>query len=312
MKRKFLAAAACVMAVSMMLPTVCFADGTFKVGFDAEFPPYSYMNEDGDYVGFDVDLAKAVAELEGWEFIPAPLVWDSRDDALASGEIDCIWSAYTINGREDGYAWSVPYMESGTVALVKEDSGIAGLADLEGKVVGVQSASSSLDLISEGGVQADLGAKFSRIWQFANTTNEFMALINNNVDAVIDDLGVAQYYVGTTGGYSILSEHLVDDEQCGIAFALGNEALRDTVNDALAELAANGTVAAIAQKYNIMDLVALENVAPAPTEAAETAEEGTEAPEEGAETSEDAAEAPEEGAETAEDGAETTEETAAE
>lgn len=275
MKRSLLTAAACAAVASMAVTSMCFASETFKVGFDAEFPPYSYMDADGEYTGFDVDLAKAVAELEGWEFVAAPIVWDSRDAVLESGEIDCVWSAYTINGREDGYAWSVPYMNSGTVVLVKENSGISGLSDLAGKVVAVQSGSSSLDLISEGGDQADLGASLSRIWQFANTTNAFMALIDGNVDAVITDEGLSEYYAGASDGYSILSEHLTLDELCGVAFRLEDEELRDTVDEALATLAENGTVAAIAEKYNVMNLVALENVAPpaeTPAEAESEAE----------------------------------------
>ena len=178
-------------------------------------------------------------------------------------------SLYAIGGREDGDAWTDPYMNSGTVVLVKEDSDIQTLADLAGKVVGVQSASSSLDLISEGGAHAELGASFDRIWQFANTTNEFMALINNNVDAIVEDDGVARYYVGTTEGYRILSESLKEDGLCGVAFSTDNAEMRDTVNEALATLAENGTVSAIAEKYSATDIVALENVAPAPA-AAET------------------------------------------
>ncbi len=263
MKRNLLTAIVCAAAAAMTVSTLCFAEGTFKVGFDAEFPPYSYMNEGGEYTGFDVDLAKAVAELEGWEFIPAPLVWDSRDDVMASGEIDCIWSAYSIEGREADYAWTSPYMNSGTVVLTKTDSGIASLADLAGKVVGVQSASSSLDLISEGGAQAELGASLGRIWQFANTTNEFMALINGNVDAIVEDAGVAKYYMGTTEGYTILDEALKTDGLCGVAFSTDNESMRDTVEEALATLTEDGTVAEIAAKYNVADILVSGDAAPA-------------------------------------------------
>ena len=276
MKRNILTAVVCAAAAAMTVSALCFAEGTFKVGFDAEFPPYSYMNEDGEYTGFDVDLAKAVADLEGWEFIPAPLVWDSRDDVMASGEIDCIWSAYAIEGREADYAWTSPYMNSGTVILTKENSGIASLADLAGKVVGVQSASSSLDLISEGGAQAELGATFDRIWQFANTTNEFMALINGNVDAIVEDAGVAKYYVGATGGYAILDEALKADGLCGVAFSTDNEAMRDTVEEALATLTENGTVAEIAEKYSVSDILVSGDAAPVEAGAEAETEAGTE------------------------------------
>lgn len=270
MKRNLMMAAACAALVSLAVSSVSLADGTFKVGFDAEFAPFSFMNEDGEYTGLDVDLAKAVAELEGWEFVPAPLVWDSRDDVLASGEIDCIWSAYGISGREDNYAWTVPYIDSGSVFLVKADSGIETLADLAGKVVGVQSASSNLDVLSEGGAQADLGASFARLWQFANSTNAFMALINGNVDAVVNDAGVTAYFVGDSEDYKILAEPLKSSGLCGVAFSKDNEAMRDTVNEALATLAENGTVAEIAAKYNSQDIIVLGGAAPEAAGEAET------------------------------------------
>ena len=111
---------------------------TFTVGFDAEYPPFGYMADDGSYTGFDLELAQAVCELEGWEFVATPIDWDAKDMELNSGSIDCIWNGFTINGREDDYAWSKPYCDNSQVVVVKEGSGISTLADLAGKTVGVQ------------------------------------------------------------------------------------------------------------------------------------------------------------------------------
>lgn len=286
LKNKIWKAAACAGIATLALSTTCLAaEGRFKVGFDAEFPPFSYMDESGEYTGLDIDLAKAVAELEGWEFIPAPIVWDSRDQVLDSGEIDCIWSAYGISGREDSYAWTVPYINSGNVFLVKDSSGIETLADLSGKVVGVQSGSSSLESLLEGGEQAELGSTFKKIWQFANSTNAFMALINNQVDAVVNDAGVLNYYVGDEEGYKILSEPLSEDGYCGVAFLPENTAMRDTVDEALKTLTDNGTVAEIAAKYHAEDIIVLgSDEAPAePAEEETTEEVAEEATEETAE-----------------------------
>ena len=87
---------------------------TFTVGFDAEFPPY----DAGEYVGFDLDLARAVCEKNGWEFVAQPIDWDAKDMELSSGAIDCIWNGFTMNGREDDYTWGVPYIDNSQVFVV--------------------------------------------------------------------------------------------------------------------------------------------------------------------------------------------------
>lgn len=84
----------------------------FIVGFDAEFPPYGYMDEDGQYVGFDLDLAKEVCDRNGWNYVARPIAWDSKDSELASGSISCIWNGFTMNGRESKYTWSTPYVDN--------------------------------------------------------------------------------------------------------------------------------------------------------------------------------------------------------
>ena len=122
-------------------------DKTLIVGFDAEYPPYGYMDEDGEYTGFDLELAQAVCDLEGWELEQKPISWDSKDQELDAGSIDCIWNGFTMNGREDDYTFSVPYVDNSQVIVVAEDSGIDKLTDLAGKTVGVQAASAALDLL---------------------------------------------------------------------------------------------------------------------------------------------------------------------
>ena len=122
---------------------------TFTVGFDAEFPPYGYMDENGEYVGFDLDLAAEVCERQGWELVKQPINWDTKDMELSSGSIDCIWNGFTMNGREEEYTWSSPYIDNSQVFVVAADSGIATKADLSGKVVGVQADSSALAALED-------------------------------------------------------------------------------------------------------------------------------------------------------------------
>lgn len=117
---------------------------TFTVGFDAEFPPYGYKDESGEYVGFDLSLAEEVCRRNGWELVKQPIDWDSKDMELSSGSIDCIWNGFTMDGRESDYTWTTPYIDNSQVVIVKSDSSINSLSDLAGKVVVVQSDSSAL------------------------------------------------------------------------------------------------------------------------------------------------------------------------
>ena len=244
------------LAVSMIGSTACFAEEqkTFTVGFDAEYPPYGYMDENGEYTGFDLELAQAVCDLEGWELVKTPIDWDSKDMELNSGSIDCIWNGFTMNGREEDYTWSKPYVDNSQVIVVPESSDVTDLSGLAGKIVGVQAASAALELLSEGGDQADLAATFGSLQQFPDYNNAFVELQAGSIDAVAMDIGVAQYQLKQKEGYKILDEKL-NSEKYAIGFKLGNEELRDTVDDAMDQLVADGTFAKLAEKYELTDMV---------------------------------------------------------
>ena len=228
---------------------------TFTVGFDAEFPPYGYMNENGDYTGFDLDLAQEVCDRNGWELVKQPIDWDSKDMELSSGSIDCIWNGFTMNGREDAYTWSVPYVDNSQVFVVKADAGISTQADLAGKIVGVQKDSSALAALE--GDAADLAATFAEMNQYADYNTGFMDLEAGAIDALAVDIGVANYQIASRGdGYVIMDEKLAT-EQYGIGFLLGNEELKDQVEKTLLEMADDGTFTKIAEKYDLTDSVCL-------------------------------------------------------
>lgn len=231
---------------------------TFTVGFDAEYPPYGYMDDNGEYTGFDLELAQAVCDLEGWELVKTPIDWDSKDMELNSGSIDCIWNGFTMNGREDDYTWSDPYCDNSQVIVVAESSGITSLADLAGKTVGVQAASAALDVLSDEEQQKALADTFGTLQQFSDYNSAFTELMAGSLDAVAIDIGVANYQIESRGeGYVILDETL-NSEQYGIGFKLGNEELRDIVNADIKKLTEDGTVAELAEKYGISDLICLE------------------------------------------------------
>mgnify|MGYP004508271871 FL=1 len=228
---------------------------TFTVGFDAEFPPYGELDENGDYSGFDLDLAQEVCDRNGWELVKQPIDWDSKDMELSSGSIDCIWNGFTMNGREDAYTWSVPYVDNSQVFVVKADAGISTQADLAGKIVGVQKDSSALAALE--GDAADLAATFAEMNQYADYNTGFMDLEAGAIDALAVDIGVANYQIASRGdGYVIMDEKLAT-EQYGIGFLLGNEELKDQVEKTLLEMADDGTFTKIAEKYDLTDSVCL-------------------------------------------------------
>ena len=190
---------------------------------------------------------------------------------LNSGAIDCIWNGFTINGREDDYTWSVPYVDNSQVVVVSEASGIEDLAGLSGKIVGVQAASAALELLSEGGDQADLAATFSMLQQYPEYNSAFLELAAGSIDAVAMDIGVAQYQLKEKEGFVIVGESL-NSEKYGVGFKLGNEELRDTVNESLMQLLEDGTFAELAEKYELTDMVCLANEEAETEEATEAAE----------------------------------------
>ena len=227
-------------------------DGQFVVGFDAEFPPYGYMDENGEYTGFDLELAQEVCDRNGWELVKKPINWDSKDMELNSGSIDCIWNGFTMNGREKEYTFSTPYIDNSIVVVVSGDSDIAKLSDLAGKKVSVQADSSGLAALT-GEDAADenkeLAESFQELQQVADYNTAFMNL----------DIGVAKYQIESRGDkFKMLpDEEQVSSEQYAIGFKLGNTELCDKVQKTLDEMAADGKFKEIAEKYELTDMICL-------------------------------------------------------
>ncbi len=226
-------------------------DGRFVVGFDADFPPYGYK-EGTEYRGFDLDLARAVCAAKGWTFVASPINWDAKDMELDSGAIDCIWNGFTLQGRENGYTWTVPYIDNSQVVLVKKDSPIKTLKDLSGKTVGVQTDTPVLKALTKGGDKYDtLGKTFKNLVVVPNYNQAVNELNAGAVDAVAMDLGVAKKKMADLPGKFELLDEIVMTETYGIGFKKGNVALRDLVETELKKLFADGTAAKLAVKYGI-------------------------------------------------------------
>ena len=238
-------------------------DNTFVVGFDASFPPYGYRDDNGEYVGFDLDLAAEVCERNDWELVKQPIDWDARDFELSSGSIDCIWNGFTINGREEGYTWSEPYVDNSQVFAVAAESGIEAKTDLAGKVVAVQKDSSALAALNDEEKAENIALRdsFAELIEYADYNTAFMDLEQGAVDAVAIDIGVAQYQIESReeGAFLMLEgdENMLATEQYGVGFLLGNEALRDKVQKTLDEMAEDGTFMEIAKQWGLEGSVCL-------------------------------------------------------
>lgn len=237
-------------AVMLVLPfTGCSKgnrDKQFIVGFDAEFPPMGFIADDGSYTGFDLDLAAEVADRLGLEFVAQPIAWDAKDQELSSGNIDCIWNGFTISGRENDYTWSEPYMENNQVVVVRADSSIATLDDLAGCIVAVQKESSGLAALEEN---PDLTNTFANLVEEESYLNAMMELESGAVEAVVMDEIVARYEIQTSGKDFVVLSEAIASETYGVGFLLGNEELRDQVQEVLNEMAADGTLAEISNRW---------------------------------------------------------------
>ena len=222
------------------------AGGTLIVGFDQDFPPMGFVGDNGEYTGFDLDLAKEVASRLGLEYKAQPVAWDSKDMELESGNIDCIWNGFTITGREDDYTWTTPYMANKQVFVVANDSDIKSQADLAGKVVEVQADSSAEAALKEN---QDLANTFGQLLTTPDYNTAFMDLEQGAVDAVAMDVIVAGYQIKQRNAdFKILDDSL-SEEEYGIGFKKGNTELRDKVQGALEEMAADGTLAKISDEW---------------------------------------------------------------
>ena len=248
-----------ILAIAMVVCTLVGCgnkgDNTFIVGFDANFPPYGYTDDNGDYVGFDLDLAAEVAKRNNWEIKLQPIDWDSKDMELSSGAIDCIWNGFTQSeDRLDKYTWSDPYVDNSQVFVVAADAGIASQADLAGKVVATQADSSALEALNSE-ESAELLASFGELLVVPDYNTAFMNLEAGAVDAIAMDIGVAQYQISSRDANCVILDDELVSEIYAVGFLLGNTELRDQVQKSLDEMMADGTFMQIAEKWELADCV---------------------------------------------------------
>ena len=223
-------------------------DDKFIIGFNSAFPPFGYKDANGNYTGFDIELAKEVCNRNNWTFVPLPIIeWTTKELELNSNEVDCIWSEFTINGRENDYTWSEPYFNNTPVVIVKSDSKIKSFDDLKDKSVEIEQGTSVIDKIKN---DTTLSKDFTEIVEVDGYDTALMDLESGVCDAVIADYGIANYIIIEKYPDCRILTETISNEQYGIGFKKGNTELRDQVQKTLDEMFEDGTVDKIAQNYS--------------------------------------------------------------
>ena len=217
------------------------------IGLDDQFPPMGFRDDKNELVGFDIDLAKAVCDKLGIEAVPTPIDWSAKEFELNGGKVDVLWNGLTItDARKEAMLLSPAYIANAQVIVVRKDSGIKTLADLSGKTVALQEASSA----DEAYMACSAAGTEKELVKAPENISLFNDLKIGRIDAVVIDKVFGDYYIAENGEglLEILEEQLADEEY-GIAFKKDNQELADLVLGALDELVKDGTAAQISQKW---------------------------------------------------------------
>lgn len=221
--------------------------GVFVIGYDVSFPPLAYTDENDELVGYDIELAAEVAKRLGIELKPLPIDWDDKDNELENGTIDCVWSGYTITEpRKKAHSLTFPYLANEQVLIVRKDGAVKSFDDLQGRVIGLRSASSSSDAINENSAfKNNLGD----IIEYKDNKSCLDDLKVGAIDAMVMDSCFA-YFIATKTGepFDVIKTPLSSEEYC-ICFRKNEPELRDAVERILLLMAADGTISKIATKW---------------------------------------------------------------
>ena len=217
------------------------------VGVD-DYPPFNFPDENGKPTGIDIELAQEAFKRLGYTPRFVRIDWDHKDALLASGEIDCVWSCYSMKGRETRYKWAGPYMVSSQVVAVRNDSNIKHLADLSGKVVAVQSSTrpESIFLNKEGEHIPEIGQLYS-----VESRDLIYAMLGKGyVDALAAHAtAINQYNKDYTMNYRILPEPLMTTGIGAAFYSKDKRGIAEDLDKTLTKMRKDGTMKKILEKY---------------------------------------------------------------
>lgn len=221
--------------------------GTLVLGLDDSFPPMGYRDENNEIVGYDIDLATEVCKRLGVELKLQPIDWTAKENELNTKKIDCIWNGMSIDEeRKQNMTLSIPYLDNSMSFVVKSDSGIKTLADMAGKKLALQSGSTAATALDEA---ADFKATLGEVVGLKDNMTALMDLEMGGVDVVLMDDVVANYYIATNNKPFELLEETLSTEEYAVGFRKGDEALANAVNETLQEMAKDGKLNEITQKW---------------------------------------------------------------
>ena len=223
-------------------------NGTLTIGSDI-YSPYFYLDDNDGFAGIDVEIATEACRRLDMKPEFKQIVWQNKDSFLVDGSVDCLWGSFSMNGREEEYAWAGPYMHSRQVVAVNASSDIYTLGDLSGKCVAVQNASKPEALFLTDSVP---GVSVKKVYSFASMPTVFAALKKGYVDACAGhETTCRDYMKNINGDYRILDDVLLKAD-LGVAFYKENgteNAARLTA--VLEEMKKDGTIRKILEKYDL-------------------------------------------------------------
>lgn len=224
------------------------SNGEIVIGSD-QFEPFSYI-DNGEMKGIDVDIAKEALSRMGYTPVFKQIEWQKKDEYLRKGEIDCIWGCFSMDDREDLYAWVGPYLFSNQSVMVKEDSDIYSLADLKDKIVGVQATSKAEWAFENNEELSDI----RYLYTFSTINEVFISLQRAYVDAVAGHELALRALIRGSDDYRFLDENVLTSK-LGVAFKKDyDQSFLTLLANTLHEMRNDGTIKKIVDSYtsNVM------------------------------------------------------------
>lgn len=219
------------------------------IGSD-NYEPYNYIDESGENVGIDVDIAKEACRRLGITPVFKQITWDRKDSFLDSNEIDCLWGSFTMSGRTDDYRWAGPYMYSRQVIVVRKDREINSFADLKGKRIAVQSTSKPEHIILSG--EDDRIQGVFAVYSMSTMSELYASLRKGYIDAAAGHEVAIKRFVDTNPQQFIILDEILYKSELGVAFKKGrSDDVPDMLNDILKQMMDDGTIKKIAESYGI-------------------------------------------------------------
>lgn len=228
--------------------------GKFVLGLDATFKPMGYTDENDEIVGFDIDVAEEVCARMGVELVKEGINWDTKEQDLNAGRIDCIWNGMSVSpSRAEEMNLSDPYMTNAMVFVVPADSDVENMEQLADKVIGVQNGSTAETILMESDIASTITEQ-----PMATNIEALQQMELGIVDAVFLDSVVANYEIKSSGkSYKILPDGL-EEEEYAIGFRKGDQALRDEVQRILSEMKADGKLGEISTNWFGSDITTVK------------------------------------------------------